>query len=143
MKLTLNIETSDPNDLVRVASALAGTGAVVQVTAPEPTKAKREAKPEPVAAPPAAQPTSFASPAPEQPAQPAATAEVTDEDLVQAANNAAIKLGGGGQARMREYIKANFLQEDGSPGTMMKTKKSQRPALLFALQQMSRGELTP
>lgn len=73
---------------------------------------------------------------------PAQAVDVTDGELVAAANAALIKLGGASAAsRLKDWVASNFQREDGTPGTLMLTKKSSRRELLSKLKLIEAGEL--
>ena len=154
MKITVNIETNEPADLIRVANAIAGvmsdpsTGDATKPTTRRTTKTENPAasaaadqSSAPVATPAnTAQPfdtgptaTTAASPS-ETPAM-----EVSEATLVAAANAAVEKLGPSGPAKVKAWIGANFQKDDGSPGTLKLTRADQRVKLLTELQQIAQG----
>lgn len=162
MKITINIETQNPEDLMRVAQALSGVmapaenpNATAAAKATRPTKAA-----EPGATATATSTPSPTSPAPTTPAAAPATsapsptppatvaaetsadaAPVTQADLTAAANQAVATVGPGSAAKVQVYIREHFTQPDGTPGTLMKTAPAQWPALLADLQKIARKEL--
>lgn len=144
MKITVNIETNEPADLIRVANALAGvmpdpsTGDAAKPATRRSTKTEN-----PVAT--ASEVASAPAPAPSEPS-PAASApvetpamEVSEATLVAAANAAVEKLGPSGPAKVKAWISANFQKDDGSPGTLKLTRADQRVKLLTELQQIAQG----
>ncbi|MEN6527572.1 MAG: hypothetical protein ABFD65_13905 [Candidatus Polarisedimenticolia bacterium] len=152
MKITVNIETTDPADLIRVANALAGVMPdPAQPAAERATASRRSTKTES----PAAQQATAPSSAPDTP--PAATSQtsvtgptattaaspsdvtVTEADLVAAANAAVAKIGPSGPAKVKEWIAANFQKDNGSAGTLKLTRADQRPVLLKGLQEIGQG----
>lgn len=151
MKISVDIETTDPADLIRVANALAGvmpdpsTGDAVRPTKPRQTKTESPAA-SAAAAPssaPATPPVDTSSgfdsgPTATSAASPSDVA-VTEADLVAAANAAVAKLGPSGPGKVKEWIGQNFQKADGSPGTLKLTREDQRPALLKALQEIGQG----
>lgn len=154
VQIKLEILTNDPAELMRVAAAMAGQ----MQTDPAPAAAaapvrQRKAQEAPAAAadptataaassaPP---PSSTASSATAQAGQPttsdAPASEVTENDLISAANEAIAKLKGQPKP-LQEYIKKHFTTVHGQPGTLKTTAPAQRPALLEMLRQVARGEL--
>jgi hypothetical protein len=151
MKITVNIETNEPADLIRVANALAGvmpdpsTGDAAKPTT------RRTTKTESPAASVATDQSSAPTPAPSEPFDSVPTAtttaspseapavEVSEATLVAAANAAVEKLGPSGPAKVKAWIGANFQKDDGSPGTLKLTRADQRVKLLTELQQIAQG----
>jgi hypothetical protein len=144
MKITVNIETNEPADLIRVANAIAGvmpdpsTGDATKPATRRTTKTES-----PVAT--ASEAASAPAPAPSEPS-PVASApaetpamEVSEATLVAAANAAVEKLGPSGPAKVKAWIGANFQKDDGSPGTLKLTRADQRVKLLTELQQIAQG----
>ena len=144
MKITVNIETNEPDYLIRVANAIAGvmldpsTGDATKLVTRRTTKTES-----PVAT--ASEAASAPAPAPSEPS-PAASApaetpavEVSEATLVAAANAAVEKLGPSGPAKVKAWIGANFQKDDGSPGTLKLTRADQRVKLLTELQQIAQG----
>jgi hypothetical protein len=159
MKITVNIETNEPADLIRVANALAGvmpdpsTGDAAKPATRRTTKTESPAasvttdqSSAPVGTPAnTAQPfdsgptaTTAASPS-EAPAVTLPATEVPEATLVAAANAAVEKLGPSGPAKVKAWIGANFQKDDGSPGTLKLTRADQRVKLLTELQQIAQG----
>lgn len=135
MKITLNIETTDPADLERVAAALSGKS--VTVTATKPAAKAAETKAAETKAPDTAAQQ-------QQQTQQADTgaAVPSDADLVAAANAAVAKVGAGGADKVKTYIANNFTKADGSPGSLKATAEGQRAKLLADLQKIGRGEIS-
>lgn len=141
MKIVLSIESTDPQDLVRVANALAGNNITLTSTAPsaEPA-AKAEPKPrvtkaELVAEAPKAA-TVETAPAIDQPR----VAETPTVATITAAANAAVaKMGPSGASKIKAWIAETFTQPNGQPGTLMLTAEDQRYALLAGLQELGQG----
>lgn len=149
MKLTLNIETNDPADIARIASALAGDTPSPAAAAPARSagKAKTETAPASAAPSGAAQSATTASastPAPSEPAttSPSEPTVPAEAELISAANVAVGKVGAGGADKVKSYIAANFKKADGSPGTLKMVADDQKAGLLDALQKIGRGEIT-
>lgn len=155
MKITVNIETNDPSDLIRVANALAGvmpdpsTGAAEKPKSNR-TTARNDAAAQATTATSApattpvntsssfdSGPTATTAASPTDPTPPAAI--VTEADLTAAANAAAAKLGGQGPAKIKAWIAASFQKADGSPGTLKLTRADQQAALLAGLQEIAQG----
>lgn len=148
MKITLNIETDEPADLHRIVSALAGEPVAVTVTKPaaRTTGKSNEAPTSANAAIAATSAHASATAATMQSTDTGPSANVaspTDADMIAAANAAVAKLGVSGPATVKKYIAEKFPQPDGSPGTLLKISAERRPALIAALQSISRGELVP
>lgn len=139
MKLTLQIELADVAELASVAKALSGLegGAPIELPALKTAKSKAE---KPVTeAPAAATPVATVTPVVETPATPAATvAQITDAELEAMANQAVAAVNGQGAAVMA-YIRANFVNDDGSPGKLKKV--TDRPKLYADLKAISEGKL--
>lgn len=141
MKIVLSIESTDPQDLVRVANALAGNNITFTSAAPiaEPA-AKTEPKPrttkvEPVADAPKAATVEIAPAISQTP-----VAETLTVATITAAANAAVaKLGPSGASKIKAWIAETFTQPNGQPGTLMLTAEDQRPALLTGLQEIGQG----
>jgi hypothetical protein len=55
-------------------------------------------------------------------------AAVTDDQIVAAANAAMVKFDSNTKI-VKDAVAAHFQKEDGNPGTLMTTRKDQRPAL--------------
>lgn len=148
MKITVNIETNEPADLIRVANALAGvmpdpsTGDAAKPATRRTTKTESPVATAPETASAPAPAPSEPSPAASAPAEtPAETpaVEVSEATLVAAANAAVEKLGPSGPAKVKAWIGANFQKDDGSPGTLKLTRADQRVKLLTELQQIAQG----
>lgn len=147
MKITLNIETNDPADLERIASALAGKS--VTVTEGKPAATRQQTKTETAPSGGAAQASQSAQAGSGQGASTAASgsdaggaAVPSDADLIAAANTATGKVGNGGPDKVKTYIANNFKKADGSPGTLKTTAEGDRARLLSDLQKIGRGEIT-
>lgn len=122
MNIKIDLNITFPDGLVAALAALSGGVNVASASAPAPKATK--AKAEPAAAAPAAETTG-----PQH--EPAATLppiNVTDEMIVAAADAAVVKVGSNPQI-IKQAVAARFQKEDGSPGTLMTTRKDQRPAL--------------
>lgn len=143
MKISVNIETNDPADLIRVGNALAGVMADPTPSAAEkPKVARATTKAEPPAATTSAGPQSDASAgAPTTTSASSATADVavTEAELTAAANAASAKIGATGPGKVKDWIAQNFQKSDGSAGTLRLTREDQRPALLRGLQEIGQG----
>ncbi len=142
MKLTLQIELADVAELASVAKALSGLegGAPIELPALKTTKPKAEKSvtEAPAAAAPVA-PVATVTPVVETPATPAATVtQITDAELEAMANQAVAAVNGQGAAVMA-YIRANFVNDDGSPGKLKKV--TDRPKLYADLKAISEGKL--
>jgi hypothetical protein len=153
MKITVNIETNDPADLIRVANALAGVMPDPAQPATERATTSRQStkKTEAPAAAPATAPssvpadtpaasstTSDSGPAAQTTASPS-DVTVSEADLVAAANAAVAKIGPSGPAKIKEWIGVNFQKDDGSAGTLKLTRADQRGALLKGLMEIGQG----
>ena len=131
MNIKIDLNITLPDGLVAALAALAirtpvpGEAAPPSHPAPAAASAKpKAAKAEPAAAAPAAETTG-----PQH--EPAATLppiNITDEMIVAAADAAVVKVGSNPQI-IKQAVAARFQKEDGSPGTLMTTRKDQRPAL--------------
>jgi hypothetical protein len=154
MKISINIETDNPDDLVRVGNALASV--MAETTTTEKPTAPRRAAPKaetqhastatnrssaPVTTPENTAPSADTGPTATTDAYPSETtaATITDADLNAAANAAVAKLGIGGVARVKEWVGTSFQKLDGSAGTLMTTREDQRPALIRGLQEIGQG----
>jgi hypothetical protein len=120
IKIDLNITLPDAVVSLLV-NLLKPSVTVTQAEAPAPKASK--AKAEPADAAPAAETTATAEPAATLP-----PVNVTDEMIVAAADAAVVKVGSNPQI-IKQAVAARFQKEDGSPGTLMTTRKDQRPAL--------------
>ena len=148
MKITVNIETSDPNDVVRIGQALGGASMTVSLTDTAAPKATRE-KREPVASPPASAPASAPAAAPTvagtptpSPMSAPASAAPSEADIIAAVNGAVATLGVSGVEKIKNYIKANFQKPDGSPAGLKSVRDDQKPKLMADLQGIAAGTIT-
>ena len=150
MKISVNIETSEPADLIRIGNALAGVMADPTAGAAQKPKTTRTSKTEaPASSATPAQSAAQSSPAAGEAVssaaqQAAGTGSATDvaiseADLTAAANAASAKLGASGPGKIKEWIAQNFQKSDGSAGTLRLTREDQRPALLKGLQEIGQG----
>jgi hypothetical protein len=164
MKITVNIETNEPADLIRVANALAGvmpdpsTGDATKPATRRTTKTENPLSSAAAGAVTEAASTASAATAEHLNTQNASVAgatspqtvstgagtehpamEVSEATLVAAANAAVEKLGPSGPAKVKAWIGANFQKDDGSPGTLKLTRADQRVKLLTELQQIAQG----
>lgn len=148
MKITLNIETSDPADLERIAAALAGKDVAVTTgksSAAKAASAVTASKAASDIAPARAETANQDAGSAQTQSRSEASADAavpSDADLIAAANAATGKVGVGGPDKVKSYIAANFKKADGSPGTLKTTAEGERAKLLLALQQIGRGEIT-
>jgi hypothetical protein len=136
MKFTLNIETNDPAELARFVEALEGGS---RPDARNPAEVKKESIAKKQAPVPQVE-TATPAPAAVTQAEPQAEPAVPQEqELIEAANAAAQKLGGGGPLKIKEHIAKTYQKADGSPGTLKQTQPAQRRALLEDLQKIAQG----
>lgn len=119
MNIKIDLNITLPDGLVAALAALSGGVNVASAPAPKASKAKAE----PAAAAPAVETTATL-----EPANTNAPINVTDEMIVAAADAAVVKVGSNPQI-IKQAVAARFQKEDGSPGTLMTTRKDQRPAL--------------
>lgn len=129
MNIKIDLNITLPDGLVAALAALT-TRAPLPGEAPPPShpapaaaSAKpKAAKAEPAAAAPAEQTATL------EPAATLPSINITDEMIVAAADAAVVKVGSNPQI-IKQAVAARFQKEDGSPGTLMTTRKDQRPAL--------------
>lgn len=145
MKITMTIETGDPADVVRIGQALAG-GATMAVTLADTAQvpAKREKKEAPPLSAPAtaapAKPASASAPT-EAGAVSVTEAPPSEADILGALNDAVAKVGVSGAEKVRNYMKANYQNADGTPARVSGMRADQKPAFLKALKTIATGEL--
>lgn len=118
MKLTLTIESQDPQEIHRAAQALAGIDLTGTASAAEVKPAarapKKEAPAEQPKSPPqesAAQTAQSASAATTQTQEPVtgqADVNISEDALMSAVNKAAMEVGNGGPGRLKAYIAKEF-----------------------------------
>lgn len=126
MNIKIDLNITLPDALINTLSLFLGQasgGVNVATPATPAAKPAKAEKPAPV--------TAVADPAPVGQAEPEKTApqvHVTDEMIVAAADAAVVKTGSNPQV-IKSAVAARFQREDGSPGSLMTTRKDQRPAL--------------
>ena len=121
MNIKIDLNITLPDGLVAALAALSDSINVACAPAPKASKAKAE----PAAA--AQAPAETTGPQ-HEPAATLPPINVTDEMIVAAADAAVVKVGSNPQI-IKQAVAARFQKEDGSPGTLMTTRKDQRPAL--------------
>lgn len=122
MNIKIDLNITLPDALINTLSLFLGQASSgVNVAAPaapatEPAKAEKPA------------PVEQKQAAPETKPEPAPVVHVTDEQIIAAADVAVVKVGSNPQI-IKQAVAARFQKEDGSPGTLMTTRKDQRAAL--------------
>lgn len=118
MNIKIDLNITLPDTFIQALANLSGLAAAAP--AAKAPKAEKAA----AAAPVEQAPATVAAPV----EQPTAPVNVTDEMIIAAADAAVVKVGSNPQI-IKQAVAARFQKEDGSPGTLMTTRKDQRAAL--------------
>ena len=138
MKFTINIETSEPMDIKRIADALTGSTATVTTGNAKPAAKTAVAASSDTgnAASTGQAATTDASPSE------TAAAVPSEKQIMDAANGAVAKLGTGGQLKVKNWIATNFQQENGTPAGLKSVKDAQKADLVAKMNQITTGTLS-
>jgi len=128
VKITINIETNEPADIERIATALTGGTATVKTT--------KAAAPAAAAANTAPAAAAANTPAAAAPAVP------SDKQIMDAVNPAVAKLGAGGQEKLKGWIAANYKTKDGAPAGLKSVADDQKADMVAKFALIAAGTLT-
>ena len=123
MNIKIDLNITLPDGFIQALANLTGHNAAAPAA-----RAPKAEKAAAVTSAPVAEAQPAPTPAAPETAVAAAPVNVTDEMIIAAADAAVVKVGSNPQI-IKQAVAARFQKEDGSPGTLMTTRKDQRPAL--------------
>jgi hypothetical protein len=122
MKIQIDLNITLPGTVITALGALINGLPAAPPSNPAPAAASAKPKAEPQAA---NNPAPVEQAKPEPKAEPAPAVNVTDQMIVSAADAAVVKVGSN-QSIIKNAVAQYFQKDDGSPGTLMKTRADQR-----------------